>query len=358
MKYKETLFFIGKCLTIPSDQKNLNEVSHLIKTKAVDWDEIVKLSTGHYVFTTLYCRFLRSDLLPFLPEDLVGYMKHLTEINRERNQQIIEQANDLNSYLKQHNISPIFLKGTANLLGGLYDDSGERMVGDIDFIIRPKDYIEAIKVLEEYGYKKVSDRHHMPGKHYPRMVKEGSIAAIEIHKELLKSPFESAFNYDTIKDHLISKNGYSFLGFEDQLALAIIAKQINDDGQYFNTMSFRNAYDVFRLSQKVDSLSAIKKLDQIFHPLNNFLALCNKILSDKITYLDRKESQQYLTRFGKLLDDPKLRKKHHKMWKRKLKRRLRFRVFFLSLYRKDYRVWFLKTIVSRWWLKRRFRLNS
>jgi hypothetical protein len=31
----------------------------------------------------------------------------------------------------EHDISPIFLKGTAHLLDGMYMDIGERMVGEI-----------------------------------------------------------------------------------------------------------------------------------------------------------------------------------------------------------------------------------
>ena len=56
-------------------------------------------------------------------------MEHITNINRERNKQIITQAKELNSLLLANNIRPIFLKGTGNLLAGIYDDIAERMVG-------------------------------------------------------------------------------------------------------------------------------------------------------------------------------------------------------------------------------------
>jgi hypothetical protein len=49
-------------------------------------------------------------------------MKHITDLNRERNQQIIEQAKEINELLLTNNIASIFLKGTGNLLEGLYDD--------------------------------------------------------------------------------------------------------------------------------------------------------------------------------------------------------------------------------------------
>ena len=74
----------------------------------------------------------------------MDYMKYITKLNRERNEEIIAQAKELNTLLLEHHITPIFLKGTGNLLEGLYEDIGERMVGDIDFLFSEEDYPKAI----------------------------------------------------------------------------------------------------------------------------------------------------------------------------------------------------------------------
>ena len=76
-------------------------------------------------------------------------MEYITNLNRDRNKQIISQAQDLNTLLLKNNITPIFLKGTGNLLEGLYDDIAERMVGDIDFIFSKIDFPKAITLLKE-----------------------------------------------------------------------------------------------------------------------------------------------------------------------------------------------------------------
>ena len=111
-------------------------------------------------------------------------MEHVANTNRDRNTQIISQAKELNTFLLSHNITPIFIKGTANLLAGLYNDITERMVGDIDFLFSSQDYPRAIQVLKEWGYCKTVELAKYPypwSKHYPRLVKEDKIAAIEIH---------------------------------------------------------------------------------------------------------------------------------------------------------------------------------
>ena len=90
-------------------------------------------------------------------------MEHITDINRERNKQIISQAKELNNFLLANNITPIFLKGTGNLLTVIYDDIAERMFGDIDFIFSKEDYPKAISILREFGYSVVNKyKYHFP----------------------------------------------------------------------------------------------------------------------------------------------------------------------------------------------------
>ena len=129
MNYKKNLYFIAKCLTISLEAKNKQEIEKQLKSTSINWDAVVKVSTAHYVFPALYCNLKRADFLHYLPEELVSYMEHITDINRERNKQIIVQANELNNVLLANKITPIFLKGTGNLLAGIYDDIAERMVG-------------------------------------------------------------------------------------------------------------------------------------------------------------------------------------------------------------------------------------
>ena len=83
-----------------------------------------------------------------------------------------------------NNIPPIFLKGTGNLLAGIYDDIAERMVGDIDFIFSKEDYPIAIIILREFGYSEVEKReYYSPSehRHSRRLQKANNISTREIH---------------------------------------------------------------------------------------------------------------------------------------------------------------------------------
>ena len=78
-------------MTISLEEKNRQEIEKQLKSTSIDWDAVVKVSTAHYVFPALYCNLKRADFLQYLPQELVSYMEYITNINRERNKQIIHK---------------------------------------------------------------------------------------------------------------------------------------------------------------------------------------------------------------------------------------------------------------------------
>lgn len=353
MTYKETLFFVGKCLTISHEEGNLQSITEQIQSDNIDWDSVVKVSTAHYVFPALYCNLKRANLLSHLPEDLVSYMKHITNLNRERNLQIIEQAKEVNELLTKNGITPIFLKGTGNILEGLYEDIAERMVGDIDFLVAEKDYKTVIKLLEEddYSFTTELNYHHPTSKHYPRIQKDNKIAAVEIHYEMTVKHYKEEFNYAFVHQDVLCIGDLTVLSYNNQLVLSIIAKQINDDGQFYNNISLRNAYDTYLLSIKINSLESILKFDNLFSPLNNFLSLCHEVLSNSIHYKKTQETEKYKKVFYRLITDKKFQKQHSKKWERKLFLKSRLLIIYKSMYKKEYRYWLFRRITDKTWYK-------
>lgn len=351
MNYKETLFFVGKCLTINHEKHNLVIVEKQIKSNQVDWDNVVKLSTAHYVFPALYCNLKYANLLHYLPPDLVEYMKHITDLNRERNLQIIKQAKEINQLLVSNNITPIFLKGTGNLLEGLYKDIAERMVGDIDFIISPKEYKKTINLLHQNNYLPVLDlKYNFPSfRHYLRIQHPNKIAGIEIHKQMILEDYANEFNYNYIRDNIQEINDILVLSYSDQLCLSIIAKQINDNGYLFNDIALRNAYDVFLLSKKTIAKNCFNEFEKLKTLLNSFLALCYISLGkiDSLDFHNNKETSYSLSFFFKLLNDNSFRQKHYIKQKKSIYLKSRLKIFYKSFFDKKIRFWLFKRLTDK-----------
>jgi hypothetical protein len=342
MTYQETLFFVAQCLTISLEEKNRSLIEQKLQKGNVDWDKVVQLSTNHYVLPAMYCNLKRVDFLKYLPEELVSYMSYITQLNRTRNLQIIRQAKAINQLLRAHHMSPIFLKGTGNLLEGLYGNLSERMVGDIDIFVSNKEYQMAVDVLINDNYEILKkEKNIFPFRHYPRMIKKNQIAAIEIHNELIIEKYASTFNYDTIQKETQKINNISVLSFEHQLVLSIAAHQINDHGYHYKHIALRNAYDVFLLSKKVEANSAISKFKNLKHPLDCFLASCYLSFGkvDSLVYKSTKKTHKYLTNFNNLLLDTEKSKVRRKRIDRQLFFKNKFNNLNRLFFDKKYRHW-------------------
>ena len=358
MNYKETLFFIAKCLTISVEDRNKEAIEKQLQSNNIDWDAVVKVSTAHYVFPALYCNLKRANLLHYLPEELVPYMEHITHLNRERNEEIIKQAKELNTLLLANNITPIFLKGTGNLLAGIYDDIAERMVGDIDFIFSKEDYPRSIDILRGFGYSEVKKREYYPPeefRHFRRLQKENNIAAIEIHSELLSvRKYANEFNYNFVEKDSQLINGVAVLSYANKLNLSIIANQINDYGFENKSMPLRNAYDVFLLSKKTHAKDAMISLDKLCNPLNCFLAACYEIFNgiDSLEYNNFNMTASYLKIFKSQLANPTPTRlpKSPKIY---IFIKRCFYVLYKSITHKEYCIFLFKSLADKNWYKKK-----
>ena len=348
MNYKETLFFVGKCLTISHEEHNRIIVENEIKSGNVNWDNVVKLSTEHYVFPALYCNFKRANFLHYLPEELVNYMKHITDLNRERNLQIIEQAKEINELLLAHNITPIFLKGTGNLLEGLYEDIAERMVGDIDFLVSKEDFTTTVKILKNEGYtSKEKIDNTIFNRHYPKIIKENKISSVEIHYKMVINEMFFNFNY-VIENVKKLNNTITVLSSKDQFLLTAYNKQINDKGQWYKMISLRNSYDLFLISKLISVIETLKKFkNSETKYLNNFIASCSLIFNEpkSLDYIKTKETNSFLNNQIAIINNPKKASFNKKKWDKYFLYKSRATIIFKSIYIKEYRIWLFKRLI-------------
>ncbi|QXP72504.1 nucleotidyltransferase family protein [Tenacibaculum sp. AHE15PA] len=351
MTYKETLLFVGKCLTITHEKHNRELVEQLLKTGNVNWDNVVKLSTSHYIFPALYCNLKRTDFLHYLPNDLVAYMQHITALNRTRNSEIIAEAKEINELLLKNNITPIFLKGTGNLLDNLYEDIAERMVGDIDFLVDKKEFKRTVNILKKSGYSQKNEKNidnTILNRHYPKMTKKKKTAAIEIHYKMVTN--NDWFNYNYIYTSIKKlPNTTTVLSFKNQLLLTSFNKQVNDKGQWTKNISFRNSYDLYLLSKltKVNKILSITKKPEISF-FTNFVASTYHFFNqpNSLEYVKTNQSENYVKKQLYFIEHPKKSAFNQKKWELYFLYHHRFSVILKAIYLKEYRTYLLKRLFN------------
>ena len=174
-----------------------SEILNGIDINTINFENLIKLASSHLMLPALYFNINKKNCSCLFPDDFIAYIRNIFAINKARNEILLSEAKELSELLFENNIKHIFLKGTALLLSNVFEDIGERMIGDIDFIIQHKDEEKVEKVLEKNNYLSphTDSRFRLfKPKHLPRVVNKNKTIAIEPHLELLSPKYRGVFN--------------------------------------------------------------------------------------------------------------------------------------------------------------------
>ncbi|MEI6678538.1 MAG: nucleotidyltransferase family protein [Mariniphaga sp.] len=257
MTNKELFYFTGKCMMLDEDPGFSRIIVDKINSETIDWQIFVTMCSDHLILPVIYLKFEKHNILASLPNELTEFLKEIYDLNASRNRQILSQIQEVTKTLNANNIYPIYLKGAAHLLSELYSAIGERILGDIDFLVPEKDYLTAAKVLENDGYSTFED---IPKyfdveqfKHYPRISKPGFPADLEIHQALTQNPlswFDPQIT-DQEKKPVKSLEGCFVLSDNHQIIHNFIHSQLSHGGHSSGIVSFRDLYDLYLLSKRM-----------------------------------------------------------------------------------------------------------
>ena len=230
-----------------------SEILNGIEINDINFDNLIKLASRHLMLPALFFNINKKNISYLFPEDFIEYIKNIYSINKARNTVLLKEAKELSELLYKNNINHIFLKGTALLLSNVFEDIGERMFCDIDFIIQHKNEQKVEKVLKKNNYFKTAivDYGVMIPRHLVRRVNKNKTIAIEPHLELIDPRYRVVFNskklISAFKDEAktIKTPSKPFL-FDH----CIYALQISDQRIFNSHHSHRTIYDIYKLNCK------------------------------------------------------------------------------------------------------------
>jgi hypothetical protein len=218
---------------------------------SINYEELVKTGSAHLMIPAIYCKLKSRNLLELLPNDLVSYLQEIADLNYHRNKTILDEIYFISNLLKKENIHHVFLKGAALLVSNCFDKINERMIGDIDILVAEHQLLEAQIILKRNNYCTTHSNieyKHYNHRHLPRLVAKDKIAALEIHKKLLRKGEDKNFNSKDLLKNKVLVNGVYIGSLKDLLHHNIYSQQINNRSYYFNSFSLRSAYDHKNLS--------------------------------------------------------------------------------------------------------------
>jgi hypothetical protein len=291
MTNKEIFALVGKILTIDEHPGLKDEMEQMISNDCIEWQKLVALCSEHLILPSIYLKFKNNYLIDLLPLELAEFLKEIYDLNFSRNERILNQLRDLTVLLNRHDIFPVFLKGTGNLLDQLYCDKGERMIGDIDLLVPEKDYLSTAKILENDGYftdgKFIGDLEAI--KHYPRLAKIGVEVNVEIHRQLVTPSHSKMFNPGTIKktQKQVAKDASCFvLSDNDKAIHNFIHCQLDHQGHIYASISFRDLYDLYLIAKRVNLKELIPLIQEKKKAITYFVFAGKAFNSPSIFYLE------------------------------------------------------------------------
>ena len=253
MTNNQLFYFTGKCLSIEEHPEFRKEFINVCQSDLIDWQHFVYLCSNHLILPAIYLKLRTHNLLEYLPEELSEHLKNIHELNVERNHQILEQLQHITEILNPNNIFPVFMKGSGNLLDGVYLNIGE----SIDFLVPEKDYFKAAKLFEDVGYTSTNIiapfTDIADAKHYPRLRHPDFVATIEIHRLPVQENFLSMYNSSIIdqeKKEIESLPGCFVLSDKHKIIHNFIHSQLSNKSHVYGIISFRDLYDLYLLSKR------------------------------------------------------------------------------------------------------------
>ncbi len=231
-----------------------------------DWQKILRLADGHFVLPLLYHRLQEKGILPSLPEDLQELLAGIHHLNTLRNTLILEEINRLAPLFNSEGIEPVFVKGSAALLMGLYENRGLRVMNDVDFLVSREQRQICIELMQSVGYR------YMEGVRLPKhfhhdfpLVHDDHSIRFEIHDRLNRKPILDSTVIRGESTAVELAEGRVRVPEKTHFAIHnILHHQVFDHGFFEEKMPLYQIYDLYILRENHDALLDWRAIGDLF----------------------------------------------------------------------------------------------
>ena len=229
--------------------------------------KFIRLSSNHLVLPAIYRRLQKTGLSDDLPTDLTEHLNEILHLNIKRNEEILKQIDELNLHLNSAGIEPVYMKGTANLLDDLYIEKADRLIGDIDFLVRDEDFLPTAEIVLSLGYKtdiEIYDEINTL-KDYPRLFRDDVPADIEIHRLPVIPEYSKWFTPELIfseKKQIQGKTNCFVPSDKHKLIQNFIHSQLTNKGHLLRLVTLRDLYDCYLLLNRVSKNEVLNEIKE------------------------------------------------------------------------------------------------
>jgi hypothetical protein len=221
---------------------------------AFAWETFVQVAAETLVAPAVLDALRSKKLVAALPADVTDFFDGMATLNRQRNERLVGEAIALAAILNEVEVVPIFLKGAAHLLSGLYPDPALRFTLDLDVLVPADRLSDCVNRLRAEAYQELLTNWDFSGHHhYPPLGRQDSIAAVELHSEPLDAPCRRLLPAtEVLRDTVAFQRGAVKLAVPSascRMIQAVAHAQLADQAYVLGQLPVRELVDFARLHE-------------------------------------------------------------------------------------------------------------
>jgi hypothetical protein len=240
------------CLSRDCSPASHDELTRTAQRPSFAWETFLQIA-GEALVAPAILGALRSKTVDkAFPQEVIDFFDGVAVLNRQRNERLLDDALEIAAALNQIDVVPVFLKGAAHLLSGLYPDLAERMTLDIDVLVPADRLSDCVHRLHANGFQELLTQWDFSGHHHhPPLGRPGGIAVVELHREPLDAPYRQLLSSSDVFGEAIvfNRGGATFAvpSGQSRLVQAIAHPQLADQSYLFGNVPLRELLDFARL---------------------------------------------------------------------------------------------------------------
>ena len=219
----------------------------------VDWMSVLALANHTLVTPQLYSAALCSGTADRMPAEVLGFLHEVWTRNRERNERLFAQLREAVAALNSAGIEPMLLKGAAYWATLGRPAEHDRILTDLDLLVRPDEAEAAVGALEAAGFVTLK-RHDDPEAHVAaELGRPGDVGMIDLHR---RPPGPE----DLGRAALAVADGVVSVGWDGvratapsptlQVFLLVLHDQFHDGGYWRGEFVLRHLLEIAALSRR------------------------------------------------------------------------------------------------------------
>jgi hypothetical protein len=209
-----------------------------------------------------------------LPQPTLDCLGELAATVRRLNMRVVAQVVEVARILNRVDVTPVLLKGGANLLRGLYPDFAMRTMTDLDVLVPAAMLDSCTSCLRKEGFQPLSDYCHPRGHHYPPLAHPELPLPIELHHRVLAHPYDGFLTAEEVRKSAVTIDGHGVSIAVAAPSCAVVHNvahaQLNNHDYLYGRIDVRSLVDFALLSRAYDGEINWHEIRGRFDPSSTF----------------------------------------------------------------------------------------